>query len=47
MQNTTAQGLANESVFGLFNYLDETVLSSLYRNGKVLTKRDADGSDDR
>jgi len=30
---------------GLFNYLDETVSPSLYRNGKVLTRRDPDGSD--
>lgn len=30
---------------GSFNYLDQTVESSLYRNGKVLTKRDPDGSD--
>ena len=30
---------------GSFNYLDETVRPSLYRNGEVMTKRDADGSD--
>ncbi len=30
---------------GFFNYLDESVESSLYRNGKVLIRRDPDGSD--
>lgn len=30
---------------GLFNFLDETVQPSLFRNGKVLTKRDPDGND--
>ena len=30
---------------GIFNYLESAVESSLYRNGKVLTRRDADGSD--
>lgn len=30
---------------GLFNYLKSSVNSSLYRNGKVLTRRDPDGSD--
>jgi hypothetical protein len=30
---------------GAFNYLDETAESSLFRNGKVFTRRDADGSD--
>ena len=30
---------------GAFNYLDETAEPSLYRNGKVLTRRDEDGSD--
>lgn len=30
---------------GSFNYLKDSVESSLYRNGKVLTKRDPDGSD--
>lgn len=30
---------------GSFNYLCETVQASLFRNGKVLTRRDADGSD--
>ena len=30
---------------GSFNYLADTVAPSLYRNGKVLTVRDADGND--
>lgn len=30
---------------GLFRYLEAMAESSLYRNGKVLTRRDADGSD--
>ena len=32
---------------GHFNYLEAKVESSLYRNGKVLTRRDPDGSDDQ
>ena len=31
---------------GSFNFLEDSVESSLLRNGKVLTKRDPDGSDD-
>jgi hypothetical protein len=34
-----------ESTVGEFNYLQAVVQSSLLRNGKVLTRRDADGSD--
>ena len=30
---------------GAFNYLDETTQPSLFRNGRVLTRRDKDGSD--
>jgi hypothetical protein len=30
---------------GMFNYMTDTSVSSLYRNGKVLTRRDKDGSD--
>lgn len=33
------------STRGLFNYLDPSVPHSLYRNGRVLTRRDRDGSD--
>lgn len=29
----------------MFNYMTDTSVSSLYRNGKVLTRRDKDGSD--
>ena len=37
---------ANEAVrTGSFNYLIPSVQHSLYRNGKVLTRRDSDGSD--
>lgn len=35
----------NVSQPGLFNYLDEAAVPSLYRNGRVLTRRDPDGSD--
>lgn len=45
MSHTAAQVAADENTTGLFNYLDETVRPSLYRNGAVLTKRDADGYD--
>ncbi len=31
---------------GAFNYMQASAASSLYRNGKVLTRRDQDGSDD-
>ena len=30
---------------GFFNYMSESSLNSLFRNGKVLTKRDINGSD--
>jgi hypothetical protein len=30
---------------GFFNYLDESTESSLYRNGRVLIRRDPNGSD--
>ena len=33
------------STAGRLNYLDSSLQSSLYRNGKVLLRRDADGSD--
>lgn len=46
MKNTSTQMLNEESRLGAFNYLDASVKSSLYRNGEVLTKRDANGSDD-
>ena len=44
--STTARQIADDgSQPGLFNYLDDTVKPSLYRNGEVLTRRDPDGSD--
>jgi hypothetical protein len=45
MNSTSAELVGDESTLGSFNYLDTTVQSSLYRNGKVLTRRDPDGSD--
>ncbi len=45
MHNTSAQPFSEKTTSGVFNYLDETVLPSLFRNGKVLTKRDPDGND--
>lgn len=45
MNTTTLPTLENKTTPGSFNYLDTTVIPSLYRNGKVLTRRDADGSD--
>ena len=45
MLNTTAQAITDEGNSGLFNYLDETVRPSLFRNGEVLTKRDSEGND--
>ena len=43
---TLASNAADETVrVGSFNYLTETASHSLYRNGKVLTHRDQDGSD--
>jgi hypothetical protein len=34
-----------EHVIGSFNYLDDSIESSLYRNGKVYLRRDTDGND--
>ena len=45
MNSPLAQPLANETTLGSFKYLDTTVQASLYRNGKVLARRDPDGSD--
>ncbi|MDD9941162.1 MAG: CmcJ/NvfI family oxidoreductase [Myxococcales bacterium] len=42
MRGTTEAG----SSTGSFNYLDPSVEPSLYRNGRVLVRRDRDGSDD-
>ena len=45
MNDELARSRNKESTSGEFNYLQASVLSSLFRNGKVLTRRDADGSD--
>lgn len=45
MKNSTAQIQTDNDSLGLFNYLDESAEPSLYRNGKVLLRRDPDGSD--
>ena len=45
MVNASTQINADERNSGLFNYLDETVCPSLFRNGEVLTVRDSDGND--
>lgn len=45
MTDALAISRSKESTLGEFNYLQASVESSLFRNGKVLTRRDADGSD--
>jgi hypothetical protein len=45
MNKPSAQVVADETRVGTFQYLDETVVPSLYRNDEVLTRRDPDGSD--
>ena len=45
MGNPEVGSMVENLRIGAFNYLDASVESSLYRNGKVLTRRDADGSD--
>ncbi len=45
MTNTSARMLDDDIKSGFFNYLDNSVRPSLYRNGEVLTRRDPDGSD--
>ncbi len=46
MRHGAEQAVTDDySTTGSFNYLDESVRPSLYRNGAVLTKRDADGHD--
>ena len=45
MENPDVALAGGDARPGAFNYLDENTDSSLYRNGKVLTRRDADGSD--
>jgi len=45
MTNSSAQVVNEESRAGYLHYLEDSVESSLFRNGKVLTRRDPDGSD--
>jgi hypothetical protein len=45
MESTTATPQKGESTSGIFKYMDASAEPSLYRNGKVLTRRDPDGSD--
>lgn len=45
MNDALAISRSRESTLGEFKYLQPSVQSSLFRNGKVLTRRDADGSD--
>lgn len=45
MATDRAQSQETQTTLGAFNYLQASAQASLYRNGKVLTRRDADGSD--
>jgi len=45
MNRNEIQSDRERHTFGIFNYLDDTARSSLFRNGQVLTKRDPDGND--
>ncbi|MEM7542557.1 MAG: CmcJ/NvfI family oxidoreductase [Pseudomonadota bacterium] len=45
MSSTAEQLDGGENTTGIFNYMVEETESSLYRNSKVLSRRDADGSD--
>jgi len=45
MTDMSAQVVGEQSRAGHLNYLEDSVQSSLFRNGKVLTRRDPDGSD--
>jgi hypothetical protein len=45
MATDHAQSQDKVTTLGALKYLQASVQSSLYRNGKVLTRRDADGSD--
>lgn len=42
---SSVQSTRTEHTPGRFHYLDDAVHHSLYRNGRVLTRRDRDGSD--
>ena len=45
MTQSAAPATERETSAGRLNYLDSSVPSSLYRNGKMLLRRNADGSD--
>jgi hypothetical protein len=45
MKDESAQLRSKQDTRGIFTYLKASARSSLYRNGEVLTRRDADGSD--
>jgi hypothetical protein len=45
MTQPAALATGRETSMGRLNYLDSSVPSSLYRNGKMLLRRNADGSD--
>lgn len=45
MENNAARLPEPDGTTGVFRYMEPAVQSSLYRNGKVFTKRDPDGSD--
>ena len=47
MTVTSTLSTGDEPTTSSFNNLDHAVRHSLYRNGAVLTSRDADGSDQR
>src|SRR5262249_47378937 len=45
MTQSAAPATDREASVGRLNYLDSSIPSSLYRNGKMLLRRNADGSD--
>jgi hypothetical protein len=45
MEHSIARTVGRPGTRGVFNYLDGTTSPSLFRNGEVLTRRNADGSD--
>ena len=45
MTQSATPATDREASVGRLNYLDSSVPSSLYRNGKMLLRRNADGSD--
>jgi hypothetical protein len=45
MTQSAAPAIDREASIGRLNYLDSSVPSSLYRNGRMLLRRNADGSD--